>query len=384
MRHWLGFILLFGTLGVAIPVSASPVDDAFHAYQAAMAAGNVAEADQQANKAWQLAEEADDPKNAGLLAFYLAKLRARYEPGMDALTPARRAVELAGQTDGALPEQQAALLLAALNVRQDPGDANMAALKSAYAAYEAAELPPGLASYMAEEKLLADYSQAGNWYKASDIGEAMLKSYDAIGASDGSLLASIHIATGVAYMRQRRDESFPPAYDHFQAAVEASKNDRNAVFAQGLAWGNVARALMDIAGIRTHRIPKKSYRDIYYEDIGPTDCPAVEWSKQPNPVFPGIARARGYVGSTILIYDIKPDGTLDNVRIGAEVPEKKFGEASLRAMDKAQVKNAADLSETCRTNQVLSISFTLNTRKSKGFSRLKKRHLGGIPTKDTD
>lgn len=377
---------IVAVLGFAAPASASPMVDAYKEYLRELAANDIAGADASGAKALQLAEEAGDQKYTAILAYNLAKLRARYEPGKDAMTPAKRAAELAGQSEGALPVQKANLLLAALQRRNSDTPETIKALKEAYDSYEKAGLEPGLASYVALEKLIGDYSQEANWIKAAESGEALVKSYEAIGLKNDRLLASIHIATGMAYLRKQRDDGYEPAYNHFKDAEEALADrhypDVPQEYYQAKAWAMASRSLMDIAGIRSHRIPKVSYRDIYMQGDQQVSCPKLEWDKEPKPTFPANAYKRGYVGSAVLIYDIKDDGSIANIRVGAEVPNEKYGERAVLAMERANVKNAGDMPEQCRTNRELSFSFTFRTRKSKGFSRLKKRHLGGVPTKD--
>lgn len=380
------FGMVICLLLAAVPAFASPMVDAYKQYLAELAKNDIPAADAAGEKALQLAEEAGDAKTIPVLAYNLAKLRVRYEPGMDALPLAARAVQLAGQSGGALPVVKARLLQAALERRQSSDAKVVRNLKEAYENYEKAGLEPGLASYVALEKLIGDYSQEGNWIKAAESGEGLIKSYEAIDLLNKRLLASIHIATGMAYLRKRRDDSYEPAYNHFKDAEEVLSHMKYPnvppEYYQGMAWASAARSMMDVAGIRTHRIPKLSYRDVYFQDEAPVHCPKVEWDTEPKPTFPATALARGYVGSAVLIYDVKPDGRVENVRVGAEVPNDKFAKRAVQALEKGQVKHAANLPQQCRQNREMTFSFTIRARKSKGFSRLKKRHLGGIPTKE--
>lgn len=352
---------LVSLLAFAAPAFASPMGDAFSAYQQARANGDIAGADAAGEKAWQLAEAAHSDKYIAILAYNLAELRARYEPEKDALTPARRAAELAGKTEGALPQAKADLLFTALDFQKTPDKSRIKALVAADRAFQQADLPSDFGSFVAASQESQWYASQKRWIYAEQAGERLLKLYDELGFADPKLLARLHIYVGSAYLYGHDANQSDVAQNHFLAAAKAvagfTPPDYPKEFLQAMAWDGAAVSMLSIHGKKGHGYDGLALFDKKYADkVKVCKKYKFDWVKMKEPIsIKGVPDNVNTIGGVSVLFDVKPDGTTTNVRLGAEVPENRMGMGVVESIKKWKATNADKIPEKCRLNNVYTV-----------------------------
>lgn len=369
------FVMAVCMVLMGVQAMASPMGDAFSEYQEALAAGDIARADTAGEKAWQLAEQNNKSQYIPILAYNLAEMRARYEPGKDAMTPAKRAMETAPASDGGLPVQKAALLVAALDAAKNPDRKNIRALQTAHKAFSDAGLPSDYAEFAALYRLLIALPAQKKWSDAAAAGDRLIQVYHDLGFQQNRMLAAIQIATGSAYLHQRRRNLYNTAYRHFiRAAAAVSGHDYPNVpkeSYQALAWASTAKSLIYADGLTLEPVPDVQFKTSPGEEKM-ASCPAIEWSANPDPQFPNSMAQMNYVGGMILLYDIGSEGKPTNIRIAAQVPTDDFGKYAVFGLEKWQVSNSADMPDYCRKNREQAWYFTYEPEE--GFSHIKRKY----------
>lgn len=369
------FVAAICMVMMAVPAFASPMVDAFSQYQEALAAGDIATADAAGETAWQLAEQNNKSQYIPILAYNLAELRARYEPGKDAMTPAKRAMETAPASDGGLPVEKAALLVAALEAVKNPDRKNIKTLVQAHKAFTDAGLPADYAEFAALYRLLIALPAQKKWPEAAAAGERLIQVYHELGFQQDRMLAAIQIATGSAVLHQRRRNLYNTAYRHFiRGAAAVSGHDYPNVpkeSYQALAWASTAKSLIYADGLTLEPVPDVQFKQSN-DEVKLAECPAIEWSANPDPVFPGSMASMNYVGGIILLYDIGDEGKPTNIRIAAQVPTDDFGQSAVYGLEKWQVRNYADMPDFCRKNREQAWYFTYEPEE--GFSHIKRKY----------
>lgn len=353
-------VIIGVVLVLVMPVwaQASPLMDAYNEFNTAYAAGDIPAADAAGAKALKLAQAAGDEKAIAVLAYNLARIRVTAEPKADALTPAKLAAQLAGKTDGGLPQAKADLLLALAQQTKEPDGDNFAALVNAVEASEAAKLPMDVVTFQSLSKLQNGSYQRKSWDDAQSYGLKLLQAYKDLGFNQPDMLANLHINLGAAYLGSRQKENYWPASRQFDLAQLAMKGfDYKNVpenYLRARAWSGLARSF-----ILTEDVPDdgKDSPDVSHLSNRPVGCHNITWDERKQPKFPLRALDGGYVGAVLLLYDINADGRLANVRIGAEIPQKKFSKSVLVAARKWRAIVPETMPDACRVNRTTLIPF---------------------------
>lgn len=359
-------LLAWMVVGLAVPAHASPMVDAYKQYQAALGKGDLLAADASGEKAWQLAEAAKNDKYIAILAYNLAELRAEYEPGKDALTPAKRAAELVGATDGALPSEKTTLLVAVLEWRKAPTGQNIKQVDAALTAFTKAGIPSDFASFEAYGLLQAHDLGKQRWEKALANGQQAISAYQAAQLKHADTLAEIYLSNGIALVKMAQWEAknrqlySGQAMQYFDLVVKqlAPIDYQNIphTYLVEEAW----QALADIMRERpADNDPMPEFRKNAISR--PDKCEDFDFNRKP-PRYPARAAERGLSGGVSVVYDLDENGRTTNIRIGAATTGKAFDRKVRNWVKTMRANNVKgqDIPVSCRTNQVTTVGFALS------------------------
>ena len=357
-------------------LAASPMVEAFQAYSAALAKGDVATANSEGEKAWKAAEKAGNAKYSAILAYNLAELRLRYLPKTDAVTPAARAYTLAqASPDGGLAPASARVLAAATRYVSAPGRSSRTALDQALKAFDASGLEMTYPEFRAHLDLLKYAAKRSNWRVLRQHALAAQKAYAAMQMDNKPLLASLKIYAAVALLRQLKYKKPEPVLDELQDVFKLMGpqpyDHINQQVLNAMTWFYAARILhrtidsMQVVGVYTGHIKKKYHesrkRNYHWPEITgrAKDCSPIEWVKQEAPKYPSDMAKQGYVGAVLVGYSLGEDGIPYDIRVLAQVPDTTFGNVSAQSVRKWRAKPLPGVPLSCREKLVTPFRFIL-------------------------
>lgn len=265
-------------------------------------------------------------------------------------------------------QAQISPLQAALTAyEQNPKLDEYRALQAAQKAFAKSGAAPDETSFKAMG-ILQDLAFANReWRDAWQLGLQRLAAYQALDMTDKNELYDIHMDTGQAYLLSKRKYNLRKAYEQFSEAQQVINNADylhvSDEFLQARSWQALSSAIM-----LTRHVPQKKSRQDKTEDVPgknnyPPKCTEfnkqVKWISRPAPNFPRDAARKGYVGAIILLYDMQPDGSVANVRVGAEAPENMFGQSALDAAKKWVAKLPPGFPIECGRNAITDITYVL-------------------------
>jgi outer membrane biosynthesis protein TonB len=86
-------------------------------------------------------------------------------------------------------------------------------------------------------------------------------------------------------------------------------------------------------------------------------CPDLEWLSRKPPVYGRKSQDKGYVGAAVIKYSIDENGIPYDIRIKAEVPNKRFGQKSVDTVRKWRVDMSKLPGNACITDLVTNFIF---------------------------
>ncbi|MEO1310981.1 MAG: hypothetical protein AAFV51_08425 [Pseudomonadota bacterium] len=361
MRH----VIAAATALFALIASASAQDylDAYKAYNAALERGDRAAAAEAAERAWRAAEEelGDDPSTAAL-AYNFGFLIAFSRPA-DAVEPIRRAAQLA--EIGGISRDDIAPLVAYVDFIEDQSDRG-ARRRLRDRLLELDDI--GVRPTPTLARVWSRLSTAEIDSLAYDIAfESALRSLAILDASDeddpvARYFALLNAAAARGLSKPLREANIAEAYKYlFQARtlvpLATSRDAISPAAWQVDAWIGAFGALEASKG---YDIPFPDIESEVYPPRTRADgalCPEFEWARRPKPKFPDNLAYKGYVGAVLVGMDFDGVATT-NVRVLAEVPQKRFGEVAAKVVRKWRLKSAITDPE-CRKLYVAQFQFVL-------------------------
>lgn len=330
--------------------AASPMIQAYKAYLAALDQGDVVTADQEGEKAWKAAEEANNKKYSAILAYNLAELRLRYLPHTDVKTPAKRSYELTKQADNPGLAVQSAQLIMALSAFMDkPNKNTRRSLKWAIKAFDAAQLEPSYPMFRSHFELMKEASYNQDWRTTRDEAKAALGAYQDLQMNEPTALASVKLFDASAVLIQSDFKEIREAEEDLQAIFDAlgpQRYDRpNKLFLAAWAWGQAAKAMQYSRHTSKGRILDTSLPP---ETGRPETCQPINWIKKEKPKYPPKMLKKGYVGAAIVQYSLGQDGVPKEVNLVAEVPMTKFGNYAADAVREWRATPMPGVPSACR------------------------------------
>jgi TonB family protein len=338
--------------------AASPMITAYKAYLAALGKGDLLSADAQGEIAWREAEKAKNIKYAAVLAYNLAELRMRYLPGMDAVTPAKRAYELAKSTpDSALNVTDAHILSALTTMIKKPTKPTTRALSKSLQQLKDGQYEPNYPIFRAHYELMRAADARGELKTAMQESKAAQATYVSANMDDPVALASVKILYASELLTYTHFKKMEEASTEFQAALDLlgpQPFNKPSYLAQNIrVWEMVANAVHKQNGE-----PDKKLSLNVPDMIGrPENCPKVQWIKRDAPKYPHVEAVRGYFGAALLHYSLDENGQLHDITVSAEVPQRQFGRLAAQTMKTWRAKPLKGVPVACLVHREVPFTF---------------------------
>lgn len=152
----------------------------YDAYERGLAAGDFDAADAAGEAAWRGAEaEWGEVEDTGVLAFNLARLRLMRDQRAAALEPAERVRDLVGAgAVASVSAQEAALLVAAAQLSDDPSREQLRTLEAALDGFAPSGMEMNRVAWLADSRVASARSERRQWteaYAAADRALALME-----------------------------------------------------------------------------------------------------------------------------------------------------------------------------------------------------------------
>ena len=365
--------IVVAALTVFGPAQAGSYKAEYKAYNAALDAGDLAEAIKHAEAAWRAAEEElGDNETTAILAYNFANAVYFSEPDR-AIEPLKRVIALAGSQDEMFGADQPELMLALSAYRSEPTSKDKRTkLHSVLKQSEETKRKPALLPARAWTVLATDYINFSRFARAEKYSNFAISNYETVSDKSPEEFAQALIIAGVTRTaKATKTSDIAEALYFFDRAIDLFPPQKDIetyhpLLATALAWHATAYSV----AASNRRINIKSVHDLADEKLGveagiptwetprPNDCTFSSVSRD-VPKFPDQA-ARDYeVGAVLLGYHLDNDGKPEGLRILGEVPyASDFGKAALKAASTWQLNLAEPTRPECQRNLTTSIPYT--------------------------
>jgi hypothetical protein len=359
----------------------------YKSYQAALAAGDVAAAAVHAKNAWRDAEQAlRDHKDTAILAYNYGQAVAATDPAAAAMA-FDRALHLTEIRVASLDEKDVRLRAALSHLEADP-KANAAAkeLKSALATYrEQGGAPTDASARGWAFAAASEISRGGDvaLARAAPLADNAVTDARAMSPPSTRTLIEALFTAAVARIAgsHRREEEviaavvmLDEAISLFPPQTDIATFDR--LLAKSIAWRAAIDALVRSSGSEWGRLGtrlpgggdlKEAYEKsianrtpylerIRWRDPSPADC-KLDWARRDPPEFPRSSLARGYIGATLVGYEVV--GTeISNPVVLADLHETGFGDAAIKSMTMWELAEPA--APGCGQHMLAVFQFTIS------------------------
>ena len=355
----------------AAAVSAEAQDDPpylleYRAYNEALQRGDAKAAEGHARAAWESAEELrGDDRITAILAYNYGR-QSLFANSSQALVAMRRAGELRDLAGDALPSAALDLYRAYLElVTGENNRRNAKALREALAAEEDVDAMEFAA--MSLGLALKDFA-AGRMREAEESAATAKAAILKADPQDTVGIATAGITKGAAQMlrQPRREQRIRAAQEEFRKVrdlypPQADIESFAVGLAQALAWDYAAAALLQSMGERAGDLSWDRDSPLFERPAGLRErCGDIEWVSRSPPSYPRDAVRKGYVGAVLVGYHIDDALGIEGVRILAEVPAAKFGDAALEAVANWEIESMENDAEHCRRNRVTRFRFVIS------------------------
>lgn len=346
----------------------------YRAYEQAIQAGNLKEAADHAQTAWQAAEGkwgGSNPNTAGL-AYNAAWSAALANQPNRALEPARRAVELApGATQAYRAEEAAFLLAYAEFFTADKAAQPRKAVTLLATAKPVARTWGDM--LFADGLIAASYSLSlsGRFGQGLEASNLALSHLDQLNPKDSTRRPLALLGRGIAKMM--RKEMVEAHSDVLEAQIaygpERTRDDGD--WAKLQAWGMVMDSLARSTGATDQptgtnlRRTMGKMRKMTPEEaalVYPTDqmCQGGERPKRISgqdirPASAGTSLVN--IGGVLARVDLNPDGSVANPRVLGVVPDEAFAEAVLKGLRTWRYDVTSTTNPACLKDFSISVVF---------------------------
>ena len=372
-RFILSFFILLCSMASA--AAEEPYMAAYKGYLNAMNGGAVEIAADYAEQAWRLAEEAGVKKETvAILAQNFAEVTLWSDPAR-AVAPASQAVRLGelgfGLENYPLPELK--VILAAAKMGAEPQKRRYRReLEKALKECEKADMPLSELT-MAASIRLADISHAHDDEKLTIwAATKVAREVEKVEPLPKDLLIRMNVIRAVAMLNsdmrvwrhQQRLRDVLVILDRTMVLFPSQKDidtfDPN--LARIYGWYSVTRALMQTLELKIDRDYEFEGLSLDMVKFYMIDAPEAndnpkckfEWIDRIIPEFP--LEGIGWIGAVVLGVDWNETGEAANVRVLAEVPEKRFTPSVLQAALQWKV-DVTDAPPYCLQNRIHTVHF---------------------------
>ncbi|PHS27996.1 MAG: hypothetical protein COA84_03085 [Robiginitomaculum sp.] len=338
--------------------AASPMITAYKAYLAAMDQGDLLKADTQGEIAWREAEKAKNYNYSAILAYNLAELRIRHLPARDAVTPAKRAYELAKSTpDSALNVSDAQILSALAAIIKKRTKSTDRAVRKALGQLKDGQYEPNYPIFRAHYELMRAADSRGELKRAMQESKIAQAIYAAAEMDDPVILASAKIFYASELLAYTRFKKMEEARVEFQAALDLlgpQPYNNPSHLAQNIrVWEMVANAVHESNGEPDQKLGLN-----VPDMVGrPENCPEVQWIKRDAPKYPRVAAVKGYFGAALLNYALDENGQLHDIKVSAELPVRRFGLLAAETMKTWRAKPLKGAPAACMKHREVPFKF---------------------------
>lgn len=365
MRRLLAAIL--AALAGGISAASAGYIDQYKKYDAAMKAGDLKDAIEASEAAWNDAEaELGENRLTAILAYNYGLLIYDYAPPKAAAAFARsRDLVARGVAD--LSPLEIDLALAASQFASRGGDgADRKALEAAISAAEFGKTAPTF--FLAEAwKLIAqdDFIRDRN-AGALKAAEKAIEYGKLLSPAPNRLFAVAYTIGGITTLLKepRTNATIVRAAEHLDRAIvlfepQKSIDEFHPLFAKAMVWRASINALAETENQTKAlgKIDKNLDADALcrWQIARPPHC-TVEWDKRTPPRYPSRGLKNGSVGAVLVGYDLSETGVERAVLIGG-VNGEEFAEAALQSTKNWTLKSAPP--PECRKNHVIVFSFVI-------------------------
>lgn len=384
-------VLMWSLFAPAAAQAPSPVLQHYRAYQAALAAGDLASAEREAAAALAASEARDgDGGRTAVLALNLASVQFLRGNAAGALAPAQRALTLAeARPDSGVDLALARLIVARTRVASGE-NAAIATLQTALAAAEQADIADievydaavqlGGAAFAQERYAVAReaWRTAGAHAAGSRFPQSFAESNARTGEAVAMLLDDLRLSQ--RRVRQTLDEDVTrEAYLMFVASIEqlAPLTEAEApsgaltvaqrAFAEALAWRAVLRAKMRSDA---QEIPET---EVQGDGAAEVAIPAVDMSRprcwialdheRRMPRYPAAALRRSELAGVAVRLRINAQGEVTDAQTAALIGDESFARSVERAAHEWRATAREDSPANCRMEMtvIVSVSFQIGS-----------------------
>jgi len=363
-------LILMGTPTVAY---GSEYGDAYKAYNEALARGDTATATTHAMTAWKAAEDAlGDNATTAVLAYNYGQL-ALFDDPESSLPALQRAKTLsdAGIADLPVGDLDVYLTFADFKIggeKKKGANALRASLQTRDASetsaptYELGRIWLTLALYDMRKKKYDDAQASAS--RAEDLFTAAVP-------GNYQLQAQAILIIGAAKLSKPNQtvDNLTAAHAEFNRALRLFPPQKDIdsfdpIMAKMMAWDYLAHAALaskeTLAPSAAAEIDRAwpTYGPVFDNQAAEGEC-AGEWESRRQPVYPGGARHKDYLGAAIIGYNLAEDGSVRDERVLAEVPDALFGEYAVSAVGTWRRKLPLNPNPACTANLVTSFIFCL-------------------------